>query len=48
MKPKRNPKVIIYSIVALACLALMYFIHWMFIIPAAILSWLNWKELTGK
>jgi len=42
---KVNKKVILYSIIALGCLALTYFIHWIFIIPAAILMWLNQREL---
>ncbi|MDO8459821.1 MAG: hypothetical protein Q7S74_01805 [Nanoarchaeota archaeon] len=47
-KPRPNPKVIIYALIALGCLVLMYLVHWAFIIPAAILLWLNWKELMGK
>ena len=45
---KINKKVIIYSIIALACLALTFLVDWLFIIPAAILAWLNQKELMKK
>jgi len=45
---KPNKKVIIQSILALICLALTYFIHWFFIIPAIYLIWLNQKELFKK
>jgi len=45
---KVNYKVIIYSVIALGCLALMFFVNWLFIIPAAILMWLNQRELMKK
>ena len=48
MKRKPNPKVIIYSIIALGFLALTFFVDWLFIIGAAILMWLNQKELGKK
>jgi len=44
-KRKINYKVISYSAIALACLALTFLFDWLFIIPAAILMWLNQKEL---
>jgi hypothetical protein len=45
---KPNFKVIVYSILALICLALMFFVDWLFIIPAAILMLLNQRELMKK
>ena len=45
MKNKINLKVVIYSIIALGCIALMFLVSWYFIIPAAILMFLNQKEL---
>jgi len=40
-----NWKVVIYSFLALGFLALSYLINWLFLIPVAILIWLNQKEL---
>jgi membrane protein CcdC involved in cytochrome C biogenesis len=45
MKRKPNIKIIIFSLIALGCLALTFFVDWLFIIPAAILMYLNQKEL---
>lgn len=46
MKNKKiNWKIVIFSIIALICLVLMYFVSWYFIIPAAILMILNQREL---
>jgi hypothetical protein len=42
---KVNVRVIIYSIIALICLALVFLVDWFFIIPAAILMYLNQREL---
>jgi len=47
-KKEINWKVVIYSILALICLGLTYFVHWIFIIPVAVLIWLNQKELFFK
>jgi len=47
-KKKINIKVIIYSIIAFACLALTFLVDWMFIIGAVIMIWLNQKELIRK
>lgn len=44
-KRKINIKIIIYSIIALICLALTFLVDWLFIIPAAILMYLNQREL---
>ena len=43
-----NKKVVINSVIALVCLALMYLIHWLFIIPAIYLVYKNQKELMNK
>jgi len=46
MKSKKiNFKVVLYSILALICLALTYYVDWMFIVPVLVLIWLNQKEL---
>jgi len=44
----KNPKVVIFSIIALGFLALTFFIDWIFIIGAVILMFLNQKELMKK
>jgi len=41
----RNIKSVIYSLLALACMILVFAIDWFFIIPAVILSYLSWREL---
>jgi len=46
MKP--NPKIIIFSLLALGFLALTFFVDWLFIIPAVILMILNQRELMKK
>lgn len=43
-----NPKVVIFSLIALAFLALTFFVHWTFIIGAVILMILNQKEIMKK
>jgi hypothetical protein len=45
---KINKKVVLYSLIALVSLALMYFVNWLFIIPAALMVYLNQRELTKK
>lgn len=40
-----NWKIIAYSLIALISLGLMWFVDWLFIIPAALMVWLNQKEL---
>jgi len=45
-KKKANKKVIIYSVLALICLALTFTVDWLFIIGAVILMILNQKELS--
>jgi len=46
-KPKRktHPKIIITALAALGCIALAFFIHWIFILPAVVLWWLNKKYI---
>ncbi len=48
MKRKMNVKVVVYSLIALVCLALTFFVDWLFIVPAAILMILNQIELMKK
>ena len=43
-----NWKVILYSFLALICLALVYTVDWIFIVPVLILIWLNHRELFPK
>jgi len=45
---KINIKVMIYSIIALGFLALTFFVHWMFIIGAVVMAYLNQRELMKK
>jgi len=44
----KNPKVVIYSIIAIICLVLMVIVDWIFIVPAAFIVFYNQKELFGK
>ena len=41
----KSPRVVIFSILALGCIALTFVVDWYFIIPAVILMLLNQKEL---
>jgi len=41
----KNPKVVIYSLIALGFMVLTFTVNWMFIIGAVILMYLNQKEL---
>ncbi len=43
-----NKKVIINSVIAIACLALTYLVNWLFIIPAVYIVWVNQKELMAS
>ena len=45
-KRKVNIKVINYSVIALVCLALVFAVDWLFIVPVVFLVWLNQRELT--
>jgi len=44
----KNPKVIIFSVIALGFIALTFLVDWLFIIGAIILVILNQKELMKK
>lgn len=44
----KNPKVVLYSIIALGFLYLTFIVDWLFIIPAVILMILNQRELMRK
>ncbi len=45
---KVNWRVVIYSIIALICLVLVFTVDWLFIIPVAVLVWMNQRELMKK
>ena len=45
---KRNTKVIIYSLIGLIFVILAFAIDWLFLIGAAIVLWLNQRELMRK
>ena len=47
-KRKPNIKIIIFSVLALAFLALTFLVDWIFIIGAVVLMFLNQKELMKK
>tara|TARA_Y100000310_G_scaffold221442_1_gene223030 strand:+ start:183 stop:374 length:192 start_codon:yes stop_codon:yes gene_type:complete len=47
-KRKPNIKVIIYSLIGLIFVILAFAIDWLFLIGAAIVLWLNQRELMGK
>ena len=44
----KNPKVVIFSLLAIGCIVLAFAVHWLFIIGAVILVGLNQKELMGN
>lgn len=44
-KAKFNVKVVIQSLIGLACLGLAFFVHWIFILGCAIVIYLNQREL---
>lgn len=44
----KNPKVVLYSLIALGFLVLTFTVDWLFIIPAVILLIINQKELMKK
>jgi hypothetical protein len=44
----KNPKVVMYSILALGFLVLTFLVDWIFIIGAVVLMYLNQKELMKK
>jgi len=44
----KNPRVVLYSLIALGFLVLTFTVDWLFIIPAVILLIINQKELMKK
>jgi len=44
----KNPKVVVYSLIALGFMVLTFLVDWLFIIGAVILMLLNQKELMKK
>ena len=44
----KNPKVVVFSIIALICLVLSFTIDWFFILVVIVLMYLNQKELMSK
>jgi len=44
----KNPKVVLFSLIALGFLALTFLVDWIFIIGAVIMMYLNQKELMKK
>jgi hypothetical protein len=44
----KNPKVVLFSLVALGFIVLSFLVDWLFIIGAVILMVLNQKELMKK
>ncbi len=44
----KNPKVVLYSIIALGFMILTFTTDWLFIIPAVILLIINQRELMKK
>ena len=44
----KNPKVVIFSIIAIVFLVLTFLVDWLFIIGAAVLMVLNQRELMRK
>lgn len=48
VESKVNYRVIIYSLIAFGFLVLTFLVDWLFIIGAAVMMWLNNKELTKR
>lgn len=44
----KNPKVVLFSLIAIIFLVLTFLVDWLFIIGAVILLYLNQKELMKK
>jgi fumarate reductase subunit C len=44
----KNPRVVLYSLIALGFIVLTFTVDWLFIIPAVILLIINQKELMKK
>ncbi|MCL5730444.1 MAG: hypothetical protein M1165_02665 [Candidatus Pacearchaeota archaeon] len=41
----KNPRIVVFSLLALACIVLTFAVSWMFLIGAVILMLLNQREL---
>ena len=48
VKKNFNKKVVIRSIAALVFLALTFLVNWLFLLPVAVILWLNQRDLFGK
>ena len=48
MKFLKNPKVVLFSIIAIGFLVLTFLVDWLFIIGAVVLLYLNQRELMKK
>jgi hypothetical protein len=48
MKLLKNPKVVLFSVIALGFLVLTFLVDWLFIVGALILLYLNQRELMKK
>ncbi len=44
----KNPRVVIFSLLAIGCIVLAFAVHWLFIIGTVVLVGLNQKEILGK
>lgn len=44
----KNPRVVIFALLAIGCIVLAFAVHWAFILGAVILVGLNQKELLKK
>ncbi len=44
----KNPKVVLFSLLALGCIILAFTVNWMFLIGAVIIIFLNQRELMKK
>ena len=42
---KTHPKIIITALIALLCVVLALFTHWIFILPAVLLWWINKRAI---
>lgn len=47
-KNKVKKRVFYKSIIALICFVLTFAVHWIFILPVAVILWMNQKDLLGN
>lgn len=45
---KVNGKVVVLSLIGIGFMVMIFWIHWTFIIGAALASWMGWKILFEK